>query len=100
MKLLAFTLGVLTGLAFSRIPHLGPLFHDQPETPADHQPKYAIGGRYVTREQFEAHEPNGDPDVTDGLARSAYRRYRAGEITRKEWSDSLFAAHPEWSTPA
>lgn len=40
MKLLAFAVGVLTGLAFSRIPHLGPWFHDEPPTPADWAPKF------------------------------------------------------------
>lgn len=50
--LLAFAAGVLTGLALTRIPHLGPLFNDQPETPVDHEPKYAVGGRYVTKDEF------------------------------------------------
>lgn len=55
MKVLIFALGTLAGLAFSRIPHIGPLFRDQPETPADWAPKYELGGRRVTREEFEAH---------------------------------------------
>lgn len=47
MKVLAYVLGVLTGLAFSRIPHyVGPIFNDQPGTPAGHVPKerYWNGG--------------------------------------------------------
>lgn len=40
MKLLTYALGILTGLAFSRIPHyVGPLFNDQPVTPEGHCPK-------------------------------------------------------------
>lgn len=65
MKLLLFAAGILTGLAFARIPHLGPLFRDLPETPADWQPKYVIGGRYVTKEEFEAWPP---APVTDPAA--------------------------------
>lgn len=39
MKYLAvLTLGILTGLAFSRIPHY-PLFNDMPQTPEDWRPK-------------------------------------------------------------
>lgn len=30
-------------------------YRDFPETPYGLEPKYAIGGRYVTREEFEAH---------------------------------------------
>lgn len=40
MKLLTYALGILTGLAFSRIPHyVGPMFNDQPVTPEGHNPK-------------------------------------------------------------
>jgi hypothetical protein len=40
VKLLAFALGVLAGLAFSRIPHyVGPIFNDQPATPVGHEPR-------------------------------------------------------------
>lgn len=37
---LVLTLGVLTGLAFSRIPHyVGPIFNDEPGDPEGHTPK-------------------------------------------------------------
>lgn len=69
---LTFALGVLTGLAFSRIPHYaGPLFNDTPPTPDDHQPKYAIGGRYVDREQFNDYwrpRDSGRPTYEESVA--------------------------------
>lgn len=36
--ILLFTLGILTGLSFSRLPHY-PLFRDLPGTPRDWEPK-------------------------------------------------------------
>ncbi|WP_217181615.1 hypothetical protein [Streptomyces sp. AC495_CC817] len=38
--LLAFVAGILTGLAFARIPHyVGPLLQDLPDTPPGHEPR-------------------------------------------------------------
>lgn len=56
-----FTLGILTGLSFSRIPHF-PIFRDEPQTPADHKIKehWYIGGRRVEKSEYDAaHYFNG-----------------------------------------
>lgn len=40
MRVLAFALGIFTGLAFSRIPHyVGPIFTDQPGDPDGFAPR-------------------------------------------------------------
>lgn len=54
MKLLLFAAGVLTGLAFSRIPHYLDHYSTYSLPKPEHEgPKYAIGGRYVTRPEFD-----------------------------------------------
>jgi hypothetical protein len=54
-KVIAFILGVLTGLAFTRIPHW--YFRgDEPETPEDWKPKYRhwrMGVPYFTESELE-----------------------------------------------
>lgn len=48
---------------------LKPIFsRDFPLTPYDFEPKYAIGGRYVTREDFENHPYSGRPNYEDSIA--------------------------------
>lgn len=58
MKLLLFAAGILTGLAFSRIPHYLDVYanHSLPK-PDCEGPKYAIGGRYVTKAEFNERMP-------------------------------------------
>lgn len=61
MKYVAvLTLGILTGLAFSRIPHY-PIFRDEPETPPGHKIKeyWYIGGKRVSHEEYMSRWFNG-----------------------------------------
>lgn len=61
MKYVAvLALGILTGLAFSRIPHY-PIFRDEPETPPEFEIKqyWYIGGKRVTHEEYMSRWFNG-----------------------------------------
>lgn len=61
MKYVAlFTLGILTGLSFSRIPHF-PIFRDEPQTPPGHEIKeyWYVGGRRVDKTEYDSHYFNG-----------------------------------------
>ncbi|MBT2484772.1 MULTISPECIES: hypothetical protein [unclassified Microbacterium] len=64
MKTLAFIAGILTGLAFSRIPHyVGPIFNDLPITPAGQEMKSRWWNGGVATEGAWPPPPIVDPEA-------------------------------------